>query len=238
MNAFKLTTWNCKGGFARKHARVLDLDPDVLVLPECGNLTDIPQELGAKPLTGAHWIGENRTKGLAVMAYGGYTLEVDEAYDPSIQWIVPINVCGPVSFTLIAVWTVPDPQTRHYISPLIAATDRYADLFKRKRLIIAGDFNQNVLLDTRSAPTFTELMRGWDAFGLASLYHEARDCAHGAELEPTFFMHHNKAKPHHLDYIFASRAMRHGPTTVHVGDPGEWLALSDHMPLSASVTVP
>ena len=37
----RLTTWNCKGAFARKHAAIASLRPDILVVPEAEELTTV-----------------------------------------------------------------------------------------------------------------------------------------------------------------------------------------------------
>src|SRR5690242_2076381 len=104
----RLTTWNCKGGFDRKHAAVAALAPDVLVLPECGRLRAVSNVLGAAPVRSFEWVGENHQKGLGVISYGEYSVKVHPAYDPELRWILPLQVSGPVPFLLLAVWTVPD----------------------------------------------------------------------------------------------------------------------------------
>lgn len=66
--------------------------------------------------------------------------------------------------------------------------------------------------------------------GLFSAYHALRDEAHGAESRATFFLHRDRAKPYHLDYVYAGtgRAKK-----VTLGQPGSWLQHSDHLPLVA-----
>jgi exonuclease III len=233
MGSFKLTTWNCRGAFRRKHAHALELAPDILIVSECESLTDLSQTLGAKTITGAFRVGEDGNNGLGVLSYGDFHIEVDAAYDSSIQWIVPLNVHGPVAFSMLAVWTKPDPMTGRYIHRLVSATERYADILRRERVVIAGDFNQNVRLDVAAAPRFSALMKAWDEYALASTYHEHRSCAHGEEPDPTFFQYFHRDKPQHLDYVFATASLRRGLFRVAVGDPDTWLSLSDHMPVSA-----
>lgn len=227
----RLITWNCKGGFDRKHAEIAAWQPDVLVLPEAGRLGDLPQLLGAVPVNSVHWIGSNPNKGLGVISYGDYSMTVDPVYDSSIEWIVPLRVAGPRSFTLIAVWTVPDKETRYYITQLLKARERYDALLRSGPVVVAGDFNQNFRLDRPNAPTFKSLVEEFEGLGVKSTYHTQRQCDHGQEPEHTFFMHHHPDKPQHLDYIFASGELVREGLEVTVGRHEEWLRLSDHMPV-------
>ena len=64
-------------------------------------------------------------------------------------------------------------------------------------------------------------------------YHAARGEAQGSETRPTFYLHRDIEKPYHLDYIFAHRRALPADWRCEVGDPGEWLAFSDHMPVIA-----
>jgi hypothetical protein len=68
--------------------------------------------------------------------------------------------------------------------------------------------------------------------GLVSLYHVASGEPQGEESRPTFFLHRNPTKPFHLDYMFAHASqIPPGWSGLRVGDPEDWLPLSDHMPV-------
>lgn len=234
----RLITWNCKGAFERKHAAVAALEPDILVLPEAGCLTAVSQVLGNAPVRSYKWVGDNPAKGLGVISYGKYELSVHESYDRSLKWILPLTVTGSLSFTLLAVWTVPHAKTRYYISCLFEACEVYRSIFEQNRVVIAGDFNQSVLFDKpRSEITYSRLLDKFASYGLSSVYHLSRGCEQGAEPEPTFFLHHNSAKPHHLDYVFATSDLHQHGVYVTVGEHAEWGKLSDHMPLSCTFEV-
>jgi hypothetical protein len=77
----RLTTWNCKGAFSRKHSSVAALKPDVLVAPEAEKLTAVQNVIGGLPLRSHYWVGDNKKKGLAVLSYGNYSLRGHEAYE-------------------------------------------------------------------------------------------------------------------------------------------------------------
>src|SRR5260221_8077182 len=103
----RLITWNCKGAFHRKHDFVAALQPDILVVPECEKLSEISQPFGSSPVRTIKWFGSNPRKGLAVISYGDCTFELHSSYDPRHEWIVPLSISGPLSFVLLAVWTLP-----------------------------------------------------------------------------------------------------------------------------------
>jgi hypothetical protein len=231
----KLITWNCKGAFHRKHASVATLQPDVLVVPEAAQMRDIDNVIGCRPVRSLQWIGSNPKKGLAVVSYGDYSIEVHEAYDPSHRWIVPLRVEGPEPFTLFAVWSVPHLVTKTYVQCLFDALDTYKELLASPRIIWAGDFNNNVVLGPRKSPRhFSFVIAAMEQLGFQSLYHLHRGANHGEEKEPTFFLHHNPDRPFHLDYIFASADLCGAEVEVTVGTPADWLKSSDHMPVSCT----
>lgn len=240
MCAVKIVTWNCKGAFGRKHASVVTLDPDVLVIPEAEKLGTLSNIVGAKPIQSFEWFGDNTKKGLAVVSYGNYSLKVHEAYDPRHRWVVPIRVDGPVTFTLFAVWTVPHLDTRYYAQCLFEALDAYRPIFSSPPVVVAGDFNDNVDFDGRmSEPLlFSDLLQQFETYGLRSLYHMHGECPHGGEADKTFFLYHHADKGHHLDYIFATPDLYARGFDFMIGDHAAWSKLSDHMPLSCSFFTP
>ena len=124
----RLVTWNCKGAFHRKHEAILQLQPDVLIVPECEQIRDAPQRLCAVPVTSFLWFGAEGRKGLAVLSFGEYRLAPNSGYDPRHRWIVPIRVSGPASFLLLAVWTMPHAESKSYVQPLFEAFESYRRL--------------------------------------------------------------------------------------------------------------
>ena len=94
----RLITWNCKGAFHRKHAFATALRPDILIVPECEKLFGMTQGLHVPDVRSFEWFGSAPRKGLAVISYGDYVLEVHPIYDPRHQWIVPLSVAGPMAF--------------------------------------------------------------------------------------------------------------------------------------------
>ena len=51
----------------------------------------------------------------------------------------------------------------------------------------------------------------------------------GLEETPTFYMHRNKNKPYHIDYIFSKKEIE--IKNIIVGIFSHWIDYSDHMPI-------
>jgi hypothetical protein len=232
----KLVTWNCKSAFGRKLAAVAQLNPDILVIPECGKLEgSVASVLGLPPVNSFDWVGTDKNKGLGVIAYGDYSVRRHPDYDENLRWILPLEVTGPRSFNLLAVWTLQDTETKFYLTPLIKAIETYQHLLRESETIIAGDFNQNVLFDTpRGKVKYANWVSKAGELGLRSVYHFDRQCDQGCEPEKTFYLHHKEEKGHHLDYIFATEGMLKNGVTVEVGSFADWHKASDHMPLACT----
>lgn len=231
----RLISWNCKGAFGRKHASVAELAPDVLVLPECGRMRALNNVLNCAPVRSFEWIGDNPRKGLGVVSYGSYSLRVHPSYDPKLRWILPLDVDGPTPFTLIAVWTVPDSADGIYIHSLFRTLEVYAEILRAPRVVIAGDFNQSVLLDKPGSPlNFAEWLVKAETNGFRSTYHLHRNCPHGCEPEKTFYLHHKVEKGHHIDFVFATPSLIETGMDVEVGSHATWCKQSDHMPLTCT----
>ena len=147
----RLITWNCKGAFHRKHEFAAALSPDILIVPECEKPSGVQQLLGSRAVRSFEWFGTNPRKGMAVVTYGEYELQVHPSYEPSHQWIVPLVVTGPRPFILFAVWTLPlGGYSGRYVRPLLEAFESYKDLMASSEAVWAGDFNSNFVFDRPS----------------------------------------------------------------------------------------
>ncbi len=232
----RLVTWNCQGAFARKHATVVALRPDVLIVPESERVVSQGDSIDAPAFQFHEWVGARPRKGLGVFSYGDYSVRVHESYEPRHRWILPLAVEGPYPFTLFAVWTLPHAESKLYVYCLFEALESYADLLRSPRVVWAGDFNNNFLLDKpKHSLKFADFVAKMSELDLLSLYHLQNGSAHGEERDSTFFLYRRSQNPFHIDFIFASAEVRNLGFEISVGRHADWTNLSDHMPLVCSV---
>lgn len=229
----RLITWNCKGAFHRKHDLIAALRPDILVVPECEKISEVSRPFGSSPFRSLEWFGSNPRKGLAVISYGDYAVEVHASYNPLHRWIVPLSISGPVNFLLIAVWTLPLGKVAgRYVRPLFEAFETYKSLMTGSSVLWAGDFNSNFTFDDPSQRyKFCDFVKLLAQFGFHSVYHKQDTCQHGKEPDKTFYLYHHADKGYHIDYVFASDGFHPHGYDVSVGSHAEWASRSDHAPV-------
>jgi hypothetical protein len=217
----RLATWNCaRGPWPAKRAAAEALQADILVL------TEVPR---TARLDGLHWFGNHLGQnGITVLTAPGYTAEPLAPADVP-PCVVPFRVHGPTSFTLLAVWTWPEPPFKNYKAPLLAGLGAYRAL--PGPFVIAGDFNGNTSFDRPgSRLKWSECFRVVEEFGVVSAYHAAAGEPYGHESQPTQYQTRKTHKPFHLDYVFIPSDWRGALRRVRI--PGfEEYALSDHRPV-------
>jgi endonuclease/exonuclease/phosphatase family metal-dependent hydrolase len=104
-------------------------------------------------------------------------------------------------------------------------------------MIVIGDFNSNTIWDSHYRElSHSQLVAKLGGLGLVSAYHTLRHELQGQEATPTQYMYRHLTKSYHLDYAFVSRALSRSCELV-IGDPGEWLQKSDHMPLLLTLSI-
>jgi endonuclease/exonuclease/phosphatase family metal-dependent hydrolase len=221
----RIVTWNaCKGPFDRKSAYVDHLHADVAVIQEIARpKTELPNVL---------WFGTNPNQGVAVIAKPPYTLKQVLEIDGIPRWIVPIEVEGPRSFLLFAVWTL-GLEPHPYVCAASVAIDLYRSWFDGRDVVLLGDFNSNAIWDkTHPADlNHTAMVRRLDELGIVSAYHELKGERHGEETAHTFYLHWNESKRYHIDYCFLPKAWIPNLQTVDIGTYAAWRKASDHRPI-------
>ena len=221
----RLLTWNlCRGTLDRKGQAVAAVGFDIAVLPEVAKLSGETDH--------ALWFGQNPRQGMAVLSSEEYFLRALPRSNDIPQLVVPIEVRGPRSFTLLAVWTLHQKHFR-YIRAASKAIDHYASLFDTGPVVLLGDFNANKIWDNHHPPdlNFSSVAARLRQHGLVSAYHHHRAQAFGSETDPTFYLHWNQNKPYHIDYCFLPEAWAGEIVRVEVGHFEEWRTISDHRPL-------
>jgi exonuclease III len=230
----RIITWNCNMAFRKKNAPVLALDPDILILPECECADKLVFAAGIKQPTSVLWFGNNRHKGLAVIAYNGIKLRAIKGHNPSFKTIVPVSVTGVgYRFTLLAIWANnPGDPDGQYVEQVWKAIKHYQHMLKPTRTILAGDFNTNTIWDkSHRVGCHSEIVNLLQERGIYSAYHLHHKQAHGAERDPTFYLYRHQEKPYHLDYCFVSKDIAKRLDHVEIGGHAAWAAYSDHVPI-------
>ena len=230
----KIITWNCNMAFRKKANFILTHKPDILVIPECEHPDKLLFPIDTPKPTDTLWIGRNPNKGLGVFSYGNYTFKLLDIHNPDLKTILPIAVTGgSFDFTLFAIWAYnPDDKDYNYIGQVWKAILYYENILKGENIILAGDFNSNVIWDklnrkTNHSMVVEKLMN----LNIFSTYHTHLNQAQGMEEHPTFFMYRHKDKPYHIDYCFVSADMAEKLQSVEVGDYDFWTKYSDHVPV-------
>lgn len=233
----KIVTWNCQQAFARKAARIFSDTPDIAVIQECS-------ERAATSFADdgymGHWIGDNPNKGMAVFWRKRWSLRSIVPCRGSLpKWIVPYDVDGLVSFTLIAVWAcaIKGDRRASYVGQIHQALRERPGWFSKAPVVMAGDFNSNAIFDKNRPDANHSLMveELRDQYGLISAYHAISRQQHGEETRPTFHLYRHAEKPYHFDYIFVPSAWRRR-MKIEIGRHCDWASDSDHCPLTVHVS--
>jgi endonuclease/exonuclease/phosphatase family metal-dependent hydrolase len=119
-----------------------------------------------------------------------------------------------------------------------ASIEHYAEFLSGEADLseISGDFNNSVFSDKPKGRT--KLATSWtmmESRGFVSAYHVHHPCERGAEPHPILWWIRNIDKPYHIDYTFVSRP--EAIAAVTVGSHADWLAHSDHSPMTVDLRV-
>ena len=126
----------------------------------------------------------------------------------------------------------------NYIGQVWKAIDFYNKILKSKKVILAGDFNSNVIWDKlKRKSNHTMVIEKLESLGIKSSYHSYSNEIPGKETLPTFFMYHHENKAYHIDYCFASKVLTNSIKSVEIGTHLEWSKRSDHIPLSVNFDI-
>ena len=226
----RIVTWNaCKGQFNRKSGYLDHLHADVAVIQEIARPTE--------SLANVLWFGSNPNQGVAVITRPPYTLKQVLQIDSVPHWVVPIEIEGPNSFLLFAVWTLgvkPNP----YVCAASTAIESYESWFAGRDVVMLGDFNSNAIWNKYYPVDLNHsaMVKRLDGLGIVSAYHQFRSELHGKETAHTFYLHWNESKRFHIDYCFLPKAWTSRLQSVDIGSYAAWRKSSDHRPLLVELT--
>ncbi len=216
----KIVSWNCNGKFREKYKDISKFDADIYVIQECENPTKYPHSEYYKFANNYLWLGTSDDRGLGVFAKRDIKIDLLDWESYCLKLFLPIRVND--AFDLIAVWT-----KRPYIEEYYIYQSIHMAKFNEKTIIM-GDFNSNSMWDYQHGDrSHSAVVKELETLRLISAYHYTKNEEQGKETVPTFFMHKNPIKKYHIDYCFInSKKIK----SFYV-DSGNWLKLSDHVPI-------
>ena len=231
----KIVTWNCNGAFRKKYHWVDNLNPDIAVIQECEDPSQVKDNKYRNWATNYHWIGKNKNKGLGVFAKKGVKLERLAWPSGKLELFLPCKIND--TFNLLSVWTrQANSPTFQYIGQFWQYLQINRNLMKEENIIIAGDFNSNSVWDVWDRWwNHSDVMRELEEIGIKSIYHTVYKQPQGKETAATFYMYRKSDKPYHIDYILCSSFLEDKTENMNIGSPEKWLEVSDHMPIEVEL---
>ena len=226
--------------YRKKAGFILTHKPDILIVPECEHPDKLKFNTDTPIPTDIFWYGTNQNKGLAIFSYSKYKFRLLDIHNPDLKTILPIAVTGgSLDFTLFAIWAY-NPQDRDYmyIGQVWKAIHYYESILKGKNIILAGDFNSNVIWDKLHRKiSHSMVVEKLSSLNIFSTYHTHLNLAQGVEEHPTYFMYRHQNRPYHIDYCFASGDLIDKLENVEIGTHEQWAQHSDHSPVIVSFKV-
>jgi exonuclease III len=231
----KIVTWNCNGAFRNKFEFINHIDADILIIQECedpAHSKDIAYKSWASNYL---WLGTNKNSGLGVFAKETISVKSLEWNSLGLESFIPFRIND--NLTILAVWTrQANSPTFQYIGQLWKYLQAHQSKLPFSQAVICGDFNSNACWDKWDRWwNHSDVVSDLEKIGIHSIYHHIKQEAQGKESSPTFYTHRKIEKPYHIDYAFASKALLTS-AQLEIGNPTEWLKLSDHMPIIFKVT--
>ncbi|MFZ3003257.1 MAG: endonuclease/exonuclease/phosphatase family protein [Undibacterium umbellatum] len=229
----KVLTWNCNGAFRKKWSTIADLGADLLIIQECED-PSMSSDRAYQEWAGVHhWTGLNKSRGLGVFARNGLMLNRVPIFLDPLELFLPLLIDD--KWPLLATWTKQaNSPTFGYIGQVWKFLQSNREFLRHPGAMLVGDLNSNAKWDVWDRWwNHTDVVNDLADTGLRSVYHEHFWEAQGQEQKPTFYMQRKLNKPHHIDYVFCGSLWT--ARDVEIGSPEDWLQLSDHMPLIATL---
>ncbi len=218
--------------FRKKWAKVMALQPDILVLQECEHPSKYRPKQLIPNVNEFLWFGENEHKGVGILSFNNYHIKLAKTYTTDFKYIIPLKVTRQQKIDLFAIWAMPDKKKANSYVGQIWNALQYYKISTRKSTVLIGDFNSNAQWDqSRKIGNHTQVVELLKKKRIESIYHLKTQERPSEETKPTIYLLKKLAKPFHLDYCFASTKMIHEDTTIKIGNYEEWIKWSDHMPL-------
>jgi exonuclease III len=237
----RIIEWNCQGAFRKKNNKILALKPDILIVPECESKQILKFETLTPMPSDFFWYSDSGNKGIGIFSYSDYKFELLQEFNPKFRYIIPLRVSDSnSSFLLFAVWAMDNKEKSNesYIGQVWLAMNYYSHILDFDSIII-GDFNSNQIWDAKErVGNHSAVVEFLNKHNIISLYHKKNKVNHGQEKEYTFFLYRKLKRPYHIDYTFISKNLITNNCNIKLGNPTDWIELSDHIPMIVDIEKP
>ncbi len=226
----KIITWNCNGAFRRKFESIKHMDADILIIQECEDPSRSKDMAYTNWASNYLWLGANKNIGLGVFAKDAISLTLLDWETQGLESFIPFLVND--NLTVLAVWTKQaNSPTFQYIGQLWKYLQAHQSKLPLSQAVVCGDFNSNACWDKWDRWwNHSDVVSDLQKLDIHSIYHHLKQEIQGKESSATFYMHRKIEKPYHIDYAFTSKNLL-ASAQLEIGNPAEWLRLSDHMPI-------
>jgi hypothetical protein len=205
-----------------KVGALLDLRPDVAVLPECACPEALLRRSPEILPSSLAWTGPNPAKGLAVLAFGAWSVSVESGHNGKAATAMPLRIAGPRALRLLAVRALPPWARRQWDrvpEPLPDAVERSRRFLARPPAVLVGDFHQTLVRATREGPVSSPFARRLEQAGFTSACRDA-----------TYFPYRKPHRGYLTDHVFLDASLSPKVRRAETGT-SHWLSVSDHLPV-------
>ena len=222
-----ITTWNCNLKLKSKYEYIESLDSDILIIQECEKLK---QDYFSN--NQYFWTGRDENKGLGVLVKKD-TANVSKLHNSNFIHFLPIETD---SLNIMGVWAFNHRAVKYGDNANGRTLDaiNYYDVWLKdsQKSIFAGDFNNSIIWDKKSNPSFSNINNKLSLLGYESSYHKQTRYQFGKEKETTFYHTKKEDKKYHIDYIYIKDM---NIKSLNIGSYDKWIEHSDHCPVSIEV---
>ena len=222
-----ITTWNCNLKLKSKYEHIEALGSDILIIQECEKLK---QDYFSN--NQYFWTGRDENKGLGVLVKKD-TANVSKLHNSNFIHFLPIETD---SLNIMGVWAFNHRAVKYGDNANGRTLDaiNYYDVWLKdsQKSIFAGDFNNSIIWDKKSNPSFSNINNKLSLLGYESSYHKQTRYQFGKEKETTFYHTKKEDKKYHIDYIYIKNM---NIKSLSIGSYDKWIEHSDHCPVSIEV---
>lgn len=225
----RISTWNCHHGALDERCRLLRTPmPDICILQECYRPSAVDDS--------QFWLGDleaPNAKGIGIKVSDSHQIVAESRVAGLGHGVLPF-VIRTTSRQAMHIVAICAEQLPSYVKYIGRTLDAYSQFLKAENAILVGDFNSSHVFDAsgNNRPHSLLVDRLSEEFGLVSAYH----CVHTDQPEmPTYYHNRKQDKPFHIDYCFVPREWAKDIKGVTVGGFRDWIAESDHMPVTVDV---